>query len=176
VVVVVPLGLAAWELVRWVREPRRDEGGRRVAGLLAVPIPAAIWHVYVFVRLQEWSYQAAPDVFDLPPLGWIRTMRGAAGHGTGSFDQVNVGHVGLPLLVVAGAVLLIAALRAVQLRTYFDGVFLAFVPVIATLNSLVLFYPKDLLRTLAVPLALVPAVLAGQRRTLRGGPGPEAPP
>jgi hypothetical protein len=74
-----------------------------------------------------------------------------------------VGHVGLPILVVTAAVLLIGTLRALPLRTPVDAIFLGFIPIIVSLNSLTLLYPKDLLRTLAVPMTLLPAVVAGQR-------------
>lgn len=50
-----------------------------------------------------------------------------------------------------------------RLRTPFDAAFLAFIPIVAALNSVTLLYPKDVLRTLAVPMALWPAVVMGLR-------------
>jgi hypothetical protein len=84
--------------------------------------------------------------------------------GTGTFDQVNVGHIGLPLLVVTGTLLVIGSARAIRLRTPFDAAFLAFIPIVAALNPLTLLYPKDAIRSLAVPLALLPAVVLGLRK------------
>jgi hypothetical protein len=161
--VVVPLALAGWEAA----QSRRSGGGkdtwRRLTGLAVSPVPLAIWHVYLRSSFGEWPAQAAPAAFDIPPLGWLRTMRGEASLGTGNFDLINVGHVGLPIVVVAAAVLLIGTLRALRLRTPVDAIFLGFVPIIVSLNSLTLLYPKDLLRTLAVPTSLLPAVVAGRR-------------
>jgi hypothetical protein len=50
-----------------------------------------------------------------------------------------------------------------RLRTPFDAAFLAFIPIVAALNSVTLLYPKDAIRTLAVPMALLPAVVMGLR-------------
>jgi hypothetical protein len=161
--VVVPLALAGWEAVQWRRRGGGKETWRRLTGLALSPVPLSIWHVYLRTRFGEWPAQAAPPDFDIPPLGWLRTIRGDANLGIGNFDQINVGHVGLPILVATAAVLLIGTLRALPLRTPVDAIFLAFMPIVVSLNSLTLLYPKDLLRTLAVPMTLLPAVVAGER-------------
>jgi hypothetical protein len=166
--VVVPLALAGWEAARWRRSGGGKDTWRRLVGLAVAPIPLAIWFVYLRARLGEWPTQAAPAAFDIPPLGWLRTMRGEANLGTANFDLINVGHVGLPILVVAAAVLLIGTLRALPLRTSVDAIFLGFMPIVVSLNSLTLLYPKDLLRTLAVPMTLLPAVVAGRRGSAGG--------
>jgi hypothetical protein len=168
--VVVPAGLVIWELVRGRKRHRGKLGGARVVALLISPLPLLVWHAYLRHVFGEWPAQSAPDVFDVPPIGWLRSMRGDAAMGTGSFDQVNVGHIGLPLLVVTAALLLIGSARARRLRTPFDAAFLAFIPIVVALNSLTLLYPKDVIRTLAVPMALLPAAVMGLR-----GPRPHAP-
>jgi hypothetical protein len=139
------------------------------AALIAADLGWSPW-IGLLVALQP-AAQSAPDVFDVPPIGWLRSMRGDAAMGTGSFDQVNVGHIGLPLLVVTAALLLIGSARARRLRTPFDAAFLAFIPIVAALNSLTLLYPKDVIRTLAVPMALLPAAVMGLR-----GPRPHESP
>jgi hypothetical protein len=161
--VVVPVGLAIWELVRERERHRGKHGGARIVALLIVPLPLLVWHAYLHYVFGEWPAQGAPDVFDFPLIGWLKSMRGDAAMGTGSFDQVNVGHIGLPFLILAGALLLIGSARAMRLRTPFDAAFLAFIPIIAMLNSVTLLYPKDAIRTLAVPMALLPAVVMGLR-------------
>jgi hypothetical protein len=174
--VVVPAGLAIWELVRGRERHRGRHGGARVIALLIAPLPLLVWHAYLHHVFGEWPAQGAPDVFDVPPIGWLKAMRGDSAMGTGSFDQVNVGHIGLPLLVLTGALLLIGSARAMRLRTPFDAAFLAFIPIIAALNSVTLLYPKDAIRTLAVPLALLPAAVIGLRKPwpYESSPSPRA--
>jgi hypothetical protein len=59
-------------------------------------------------------------------------------------------------------VLLIGLVRAIRLRGPTDAVFVAFALVALSTNWLVLLFPKDFLRTAALPLALVPFVLGAQ--------------
>jgi hypothetical protein len=158
---VVPIGLAVWELMRG--SARHRDKYARVIALLISSLPLLVWHAYVHHIFGEWPLLSGPDVFDFPPIGWLRSMRGDAAMGTESFDKVNVGHIGLPVLVVAATLLAFGSARAVRLRTPLDAAFLAFIPFIAALNSLTLLYPKDAIRTLAVPLALLPAAALGAR-------------
>jgi hypothetical protein len=47
------------------------------------------------------------------------------------------------------------------LRTPVHAVYLAFMPVVFAMNEWGLLYVKDMIRELAIPLVLVPAVVAG---------------
>lgn len=67
------------------------------------------------------------------------------------------------MLVVTATVLAIGTVRALRVRTSADSIFLGFMPIVVSLNALTLLYPKDLLRRLAFPMTLLPAVIAGPR-------------
>ena len=75
---VVPAGLVIWELVRGRKRHRGKLGGARVVALLISPLPLLVWHAYLRHVFGEWPAQSAPDVFDVPPIGWLRSMRGDA--------------------------------------------------------------------------------------------------
>lgn len=158
--VLVALGLAVWELLQYRRSGRRQVV-TRIAGLGASVIPFALWYLYVVVHFGSWPAAPAGELLQLPLTGWAQTARLAADLGLQTFDRVVVGHAALPLLAVVGLALLLGIVRSLRLRNPIQLVYLAFMPVVLGLNSLNLLYTKDLIRTLAVPLALVPAVLVG---------------
>jgi hypothetical protein len=158
--VLVPVGLGLWELLRFART-RRRELRRRSAALVLSIVPFGFWYLYVLLRFDEWPASPTRDFLQLPPTGWIQTMRGAAERGTGTFDGVVTGHATVPLLAVAGAALAFGAFRALRLRTPVDAVYLAFMPVVFAMNKWGLMYAKDMIRELAIPLVLLPAVVAG---------------
>jgi hypothetical protein len=59
-----------------------------------------------------------------------------------------------------------------------DAVYLAFMPVVFAMNHWGLLYVKDMIRELAIPLVLLPAVVAGYapvRFGMRPGGEPAAP-
>ena len=158
--VLVPAGLILWELLQ-----RRRSGTRRflrrAAGLAASTVPFALWYVYVVIHFRGWPAAPAGDLLQFPLTGWGRTARQAADFGLQTFDRVVAGHLAVPVLAVVGLVFAIATVRALRLRNPLHPVFLAFMPVVLSLNWLNLLYAKDLIRTLSIPLALVPAVIAG---------------
>ena len=158
--VLVPAGLALWELLRFARTRRREL--RLRAGALAVTIiPFGLWYLYVLLRFDEWPASPTRDFLQLPPTGWIQTARAAAERGMGTFDGVVTGHVTVPLLAVAAAALAFGAFRALWLRTPVDAVYLAFMPIVFAMNQWGLLYAKDMFREIAIPLVLLPAVAAG---------------
>jgi len=69
-----------------------------------------------------------------------------------------------PALLAAVAGLLVFGLvRAVRLRWPFDALFVLLAILALCSNWWVLLFPKDLLRTIALPFALLPFVVAGKR-------------
>jgi hypothetical protein len=67
-------------------------------------------------------------------------------------------------MTTVGGVLLFALVLSLRLRTRFDPVFALLAAVGFCLTWLGMLYPKDLIRELAIPLALAPAVFAGAVR------------
>jgi hypothetical protein len=149
-----------WELLRYARTRRRDLRVRTGALVLTI-VPFGLWYLYVLLRFNEWPASPTRKLVEFPPIGWIQTMRAAAERGTGAFDGVVTGHAAVPLLAVAGAALAFGAFRALRLRTPVHAVYLAFMPVVFAMNEWGLLYVKDMIRELAIPLVLVPAVVAG---------------
>jgi hypothetical protein len=160
--VLVPLALAAWELLGW------RQAGRRVlvrtVATAATVVPFGLWYLYVIVHFDGWPAAPAGDLLQFPLSGWIQTARLGADWGMQSFDRVVVGHTTVPLLVVVGVAFALGIARALRLRSPLDPVYLVFMPVVFGLNSYNLLYTKDLIRTLAIPLALLPAVMVDSRR------------
>jgi hypothetical protein len=161
----VPFALAAWELLGWRRSGRRALV--RAITTAASVVPFGLWYVYLIVRFQGWPAAPAGDLLQFPPTGWVKTARLGAEWGTETFNRVVVGHVTVPLLVVLGVAFAVGIARALRLRSPVDFVYLAFMPVVYGLNSYNLLYTKDLIRTLAIPLALLPAVLVSCDRRRR---------
>jgi hypothetical protein len=89
--VLVPVGLGLWELLRFARTRRRELRLRSGALVLSI-VPFGLWYLYVLLRFDEWPASPTRDFLQLPPTGWIQTMRGAAERGTGTFDGVVTGH------------------------------------------------------------------------------------
>jgi hypothetical protein len=165
--VLVAVGLAAWELLQ-VQQTDWKLRSRRAAATVALPtlaiVPFALWFAYVIVRFDSWPAAPAGELLQLPLTGWAKTARQAADVGMQTFDGVTAGHAALPLLAVSGVAFVFGGVRAIRLRNPIHPVYLALLPVVASLNHLNLLYTKDLMRTLAIPLALVPAVVVSSER------------
>ena len=73
--VLVPLGLAVWEITKMIRQDRAP--WRRLAGLALSIAPFAAWYLYVIVRFGEWPASPTRDLLQVPPIGWIQTARAA---------------------------------------------------------------------------------------------------
>jgi hypothetical protein len=160
--VLVPAALVVWELLQWRRSGLRQVLARGAAVAASV-IPFGVWYLYVIVHFDGWPAAPAGQLLQFPPTGWIQTARLGADWGTETFNRLVVGHTTVPFLAVVGVAFCLGILRAVRLRSPVDLVFLAFMPVVFGLNSYNLLYAKDLIRTLAIPLALVPAVMVDCR-------------
>lgn len=157
----VPAGLLAWEAIAWVRGRRASDLVKRIAALAAGPIAFGAWFVYLRVTFGAWPLEReAGDFLTAPFAGWVDSLRKAARFAMGPFETMQIGNASFALLVVVGAALLIGMVRALALRSPLDTVFLLYALLIFCLNWLGILYPKDLVREAALPLALLPAVIA----------------
>lgn len=154
--VVVPAGLALWELMK----RRREEGFReRFALLIAVPFPLAVWWFYLYAAFGEWPFQSYPGSFTVPFGDWIGSIREAVRLSLVSDVASQLGTFAVALLVAVGGALIVAAIRAMRLRSYLDIIFLLLVLLASLLPVGAVMFPKDLVRNLSLTLALLPAIL-----------------
>lgn len=159
----VPAGLAMFEGIRWVRDRRPEKLVKRVAVLALGPIAFAIWYLYLRNRFGHWPFTEAHDIVSLPIVGWIDTFQRAARMGLAGHGAMQLGAGAIPILAVVAVALLLGLARSLRLRTWLDTIFLLYLVLVSMLNWLALLFPKDLPRELAIPLLLLPAVLATPR-------------
>jgi hypothetical protein len=160
----VPAGLLAWEAVRWLRGVRIPRVRAKLLALSVGPVAFGAWYLYLRSAFGVWPLeQEAGDFLTVPFTGWADSLKKAAGMATGAFESSQIGSASLALLIVVGAALLVGMVRAARLRSPLDTVFLLYALLIFSLNWLGILYPKDLVREAALPLALLPAVLARPR-------------
>jgi hypothetical protein len=163
--VLVPVGLAVWELVEVGRGRRAADLGRRLALLAIGPLVFAGWYLYLRLHFGHFPYQEARDLTTWPFLGWRDAFKIAATYGTQGDDaNPQIGQASIPLMTTVGGVLLFALVLSLRVRTRLDPVFALLAAVGFCLTWLGMLFPKDLIRELAMPLALAPAVFAGAVR------------
>ena len=165
--VLVPVALALWEGIRWVRGARSNRLVARGLALAAGPLLFGVWYAYLRFNFGLWPFRASVSLWGPPIVGWVDTFRRALGLAGTDFNGAQLGAVVVPLLVTLAAALIFGALRALRLRTPLDVLFLLFFLLTALLNWWTLLYPKDLVRELIVPLLLLPAVIASLPSTQR---------
>jgi hypothetical protein len=159
-----PLGLLAWLIVEAIRGRRTPTIVRRLLALAAGPALYASWYLYLHGVFGTWpSQQASEDFLTAPFAGWVDSFRRAASLATGTFDRSQLGYASVALLAVVGAILLAGMLKALRVDTPVAPVLFLLALLIFSLNWLGVLYPKDLIREAAIPLALVPFVLATPR-------------
>jgi hypothetical protein len=151
--VLVPLAIAAWDF--WRR--------RRPPILAAAVIPALAWWLYLRVHLGAFPFGQGTQRLTAPLLGWERALVDAASQSwSSSVDTAQLGQVAVPLIVVAGMLILIGAIWALRLRTIVDPALLVLVGLYACGAASAFQYPKDLIREPALVLLLIPFVLAAR--------------
>lgn len=158
----VPAGLALWELGRWLAH--RDVGAtiRRVALLSIGPVLFACWYAYVRVQFGEWSFEATEGFFAVPPFGWLEAMGHAASMAAGADLESQLGAASAPLLAAVGGALVVGLVQAVRVRHPVGAVFVLVALLALALRPLGVLFPKDMLRELSIPLMLLPLVLAAR--------------
>ena len=98
-----------------------------------------------------------------PPSGWLDTLKRAAGFTVAGVEP-QVSMVTPALLVSLAGLLVLGLTKAVRCRHPLDPIFVLMAIIAFSSNWLVLLFPKDLLRTVALPLALLPFVIGGSER------------
>jgi hypothetical protein len=158
----VPAGLIVWEILAGGGLTRPVT--RRVALLATAALPLIVWWVYLYGVFREWPTNQ-PWLITPPLVGWIDTMLQAADNSQAGDFQI--GHATLPLMIAIGTAFVVAIVRARHIRTPFDPIFLFFMIGTSILSWYQLFFPKELMRILAIPVLLLPAVFAarGARET-----------
>ena len=152
--VLVPLGIAAWEVLR--RRGRPLDSAVFVTCLL----PAFGWWIYARLQLGAW-FTSGADGLGTPFAGWRRALLDA-GIQTYSADATqNVSaEATLVVLVALLSLLAFAGLLALRLRQPTDAIYLLLAVVVACLVPKATVLQRDALRNVAVLLTLVPFVIA----------------
>ena len=155
----VPVVLAACEFLK--RRARPVES----LALAAAVVPAALWWVYVRLRLGHWFTTAGHDAFVTPFAGWKRAIDLAAAH---SYDldptQNQFGESTLVVFVALAGLLVLTAAVAVVTRSPAALAYLPLFAILACLGAAGTIYERDILRNAAVPLVLVPFILRAYSR------------
>jgi hypothetical protein len=149
----VPAGLALWDLFR---SRRRFVDAAVLASSI---LPAAAWWIYARLQLGNW-FLSGSWVLGTPLAGWRRTLTDA---GTWSYVrgyyQFLTGESILAVVVPLLAVLALAGLSALRLRTPVDVVYLLLGALVACLAWGGTYILRDALRNVSLLLTLVPFVL-----------------
>jgi hypothetical protein len=161
--VLVPAGIAIYEVGNWLRTRSHRALFARI-GLLAVPPLAYLcWFVYLWWHFGLPPTDQSHDLAAVPFTGWVDTFKRAASFVGADFSTSQLGAIEVPLLVVVGFALVAGAARAYRLDTVVKPVFVLMALTVFSLTWLNLLFPKDFLRAATVPLALLPLVFAPGR-------------
>ena len=159
--VLVPLGVAAWEL--WRR--------RRPPFLALAVLPAAAWWLYLRIHLGAFPFGQGSERLTLPFEGWEQGLLKAASQSWSTgIDTAQLGQAAVPLIIVVWLAILVAAVYALRLRTIVDPTYLVVAALYACITANGVQYPKDLMRELAFVLTLLPFVLTARARLLPDAP------
>jgi hypothetical protein len=152
--VLVPLAIAAWELVRY-RGRLRD-----ATPLVACVAPAAGWWIYARLQLGAW-FTSGSSGLTTPLAGWKRAILDS-GIGTYSPDgAVNISAESELVVLAALLILLaLAGLFALRLRAPTDVSYIVIGVIAACLAPNATTLLRDALRNVSVLLTLVPFVIA----------------
>jgi hypothetical protein len=162
--ILVPVGLALWEIAVYLRGRRDRETVKTIALLAVGPMLFLAWMLYVQARLDELPISGGPEFLSFPFVGWLDTMSDLSRIAQMTFTDVQIASAQLPILVCLVALFTIGVVRSMRLAHPLDGVFLLQGSFVLLLNWWNLFYPKDMLRALALPIPLLIAVLYIGRR------------
>jgi hypothetical protein len=172
--VVVPLGLAVWEIAgAWRRRARPDRLAIKAVAVMAGPVVVAVWYLYLYCRLRAWPGTGQPGDFGKPFAGWRETFRFAHVISGGSFEQAQIGAITPPVLVVVAVIIALATIAAVRIRSPFDAPLLGMAVITSMQGWRTLLYPHELIRTPAVALLFALAVLFARPRRSRPRPAAE---
>lgn len=161
--VMVPVGIALWEGIQWLRggrvTPPTDVLKRWV--LLAIgPLIFIAWYVYLRATFGHWSFEETEGFFAFPFTGWFESMEIASQMATADFNTAQLGAAAAPLIAATMAIILVGLVVSARLSELVDAPYLFLGLIAAALQPIGVLYPKDLIREVALPLLLVPLVLA----------------
>ena len=167
--VVVPFGLAVFQVLEW-RRGNSLLALSRIAWLLAGPVLLGGWFAYVRATLHHWPFEGQEGNIGKPVAGWLRTLRYAHDMSHASFDESEIAAFAAPVLVALAVVLLAACVSAGRVRTELDAPVLALAVLTACQDWRTLLYPHDMFRTTAVAALLAALVLVSRDRQRSAGP------
>jgi hypothetical protein len=151
--VLVPLAIAAWELLRTRRPPF----------VVAAVVPAVLWWIYLRIHLGAFPFGQGSERLTAPLVGWKRALLDAASQSWDkNVDTAQMGEASVALIIVVGLAILVAGIYALRLRSVAAPAFLAIAALYACITPNGVQYPKDLIRELALVLTLLPFVLAAR--------------
>jgi hypothetical protein len=151
--ILVPVGLALWDLFRTRR------GLANAAILASSALPAAVWWIYAHHQLGHWF--TSGSVVGTPLAGWRHTLTDAGIWSYArNYYQFLTGEAMLAILIPLLALLAIAGIRALRLRTPVDVVYLLFGLLVVCLSWGATYILRDALRNVSLMVALIPFVLA----------------
>ncbi len=187
--VLAPAGLVLWEMVALARgrraaQPTLATGAqgvlgipgldtallRRIGMLCIGPALFSLWYLYLRSTFGLWPHEDTHGFFMFPFWGWIQTIRDASLMATGTFFESQIGAASGPLLAAFGGLVIVGLVLAARLRTPVDPVYLLMGLLMSTLGPLGMLYAKDMIRETALPLMLLPVVVAGWRATATNEP------
>jgi hypothetical protein len=154
--VLVPLGIAAWEVLR--RRGRLLDSA--VLGLCW--LPAVVWWAYSRVQLGAW-FTSGSGALGVPFSGWVHALA-KAGTKTYAADATTNVSAEATLVVIVALLSLLAfvGLFALRLRGPIDAVYLLLGILAVCLVPASTVLQRDALRNVAVLLTLVPFVIAAR--------------
>jgi hypothetical protein len=153
--VLVPLSLGLWEAWRTRRPPL----------VAAAVVPALAWWVYLRIHLGAFPFGQGSERLTTPFLGWWQGLGGAASQSWSAVvDTAQLGQASLPLIVVVGSAIVVAALVSLRLRSPVHPVYLALAALYACITPNGVQAAKDLIRELAPVLTLLPFALVARAR------------
>ncbi|MDQ3964362.1 MAG: hypothetical protein M3277_10690 [Actinomycetota bacterium] len=187
--VLAPVGLILWEAISMARarlaaQPTLASGApgllgipgldgarvRRIGMLCIGPGLFALWYLYLHSTFGTWPHEETHGFLTFPFWGWIETIRLGSLMATGTYLGSQIGAAAGPLLAAFGGLVILGLVLAVRLRSPVDPIYLLIALLISTLGPLGMLYAKDMIRETALPLMLLPAVVAGWRATATSEP------
>jgi hypothetical protein len=155
----VPIGLLIWEFIGDRQSEWRARLKEKVI-LIGAVLPLVGWWIYIRTVLHEWPVAQAWLV-ERPVYGYLDTLAKVSRMASLGGNESQIGIVSICLVLSVGLALVVGVVRASRFETPIDAIFILFVGVASVLSWWQLQYPKELLRILATPLLLLPAVFAG---------------
>lgn len=170
--VMAPVGLAVFELIEFARGRGRPrtEVVERVTLLAVGPALFTAWYLYLYQTFGRWPFTDQEGFFQFPFAGWVQSIESASGMARGPFLESQLGAPSVGFLAAIGGLLIVGFVLAAQARSSIHTVYFPLALIVACLTPLGVLFPKDLIREVAAPVALVPFVVAATVASRRVAP------